>query len=54
MTSVLNLPQLLSGSKRFIGIAFLLFGMIVTAQDAEVSHFVVHKVKKNETLEAIA
>ena len=54
MTSVLNLPQLLSGSKRFIVFVFALFCFVGVAQQAEVSHFIVHKVKKKETLEAIA
>lgn len=54
MTSVLNLPQLLSGSKRFIVFVFTLLCFVGVAQQAEVSHFIVHKVKKKETLEVIA
>jgi LysM repeat protein len=54
MTSALNLPQLLSGSKRFIVFVFALFCFVGVAQQTAVSHFIVHKVKKKETLAAIA
>ncbi len=54
MISVLNLQQLLSGSKRFFAITLLFFGVFGYAQQADISHFVVHKVKKKETLDAIA
>ena len=54
MILVQNLLQLLSGSKRFIVFVVALFCFAGVAQHGEVSHFVVHKVKKNETLEAIA
>ena len=54
MILVQNLLQPLSGSKRFIVFVFLLFCIAGVAQQPEVSHFVVHKVKKKETLDAIA
>ena len=54
MILVQNPLQLLSGSKRFIVFVVALFCFAGVAQHGEVSHFVVHKVKKNETLEAIA
>jgi LysM repeat protein len=54
MISVQNLPQPLSGSKHFIVFVFALFSIVGVAQQKEVSHFIVHKVKKKETLEAIS
>lgn len=54
MTSVQSLLLLLSGSKRLIVFVFILFSIAGVAQQAEVSHFVVHKVTKKETLEVIA
>ena len=54
MILVQNLLQLLSGSKRFIVFVCALFCFVGVAQHGEVSHFVIHKVKKKETLEAIA
>ena len=49
-----NLLQLLSGNRRLIVFVVALFCFVSVAQQAEVSHFVVHKVKKKETLEGIA
>ena len=49
-----NLQQLLSGSKRLIVFVFALFCFVGVAQQGDLSHFVVHKVKKKETLEVIA
>ena len=54
MILVQNLLQLLSGSKRLIVFVCALFCFVGVAQHGEVSHFVIHKVKKKETLEAIA
>ena len=54
MILVQNLLQLLSGSKRLIVFVCALFCFAGVAQQGEVSHFVIHKVKKKETLEAIA
>ena len=54
MISVQNPQQQLSGNKLFLLFAFLLFGLLANAQAPEVSHFIYHKVKKKETLEAIA
>jgi len=54
MISVQNLLPPLSGNKYFIVVALLLCSMIGYAQNSEVSHFIVHKVKKRETLDAIA
>ena len=54
MISVQNPLQQLSGSKLLLLLTFLLFGLLGNAQEPEVSHFIVHKVKKKETLERIA
>ena len=54
MISVQNPQQQLSGNRLFLLFAFLLFGLLANAQAPEVSHFIYHKVKKKETLEAIA
>ena len=54
MTSVQNLLQPLNGSRLFIKIAFLFFCVVGYSQQPEVSHFVVHKVKKKESLTDIA
>ena len=54
MISVQNPQQQLSGSKLLLLLTFLLFGLLGNAQEPEVSHFIVHKVKKKETLERIA
>ena len=54
MTSAQNLLRPLSGSRFFIVIAFAFVGLWVNAQEPEVSHFVIHKVKKKETLGKIA
>lgn len=55
MISVQNLLQQLSGNKLFVVFVFLFFSFVcVSQQQLEVSHFVVHKVKKKETLSEIA
>ena len=54
MTSAQNLLRPLSGSRFFIVIAFAFMGLWANAQEPEVSHFVIHKVKKKETLGKIA
>lgn len=54
MISVLNLPLRLSGNKFYFVLALMLCGLLGYAQQEEVSHFVVHKVSKRETLDAIA
>ena len=54
MISVQNPQQQLSGNKLFLLFAFLLFSLLANAQAPEVSHFIYHKVKKKENLEAIA
>lgn len=54
MTSVQSLLLPLSGSKRLIVFVFALFSIVGVAQQAEVSHFIVHKVLKKETLQDIA
>ena len=54
MISVQNPLQQLSGSKFLLLLTFLLFGLLGNAQEPEVSHFIIHKVKKKETLERIA
>ena len=54
MISVQNPLQQLSGSKLLLLLTFLLFDLLGNAQEPEVSHFIIHKVKKKETLERIA
>lgn len=54
MTLVQNLLQPLNGSRLIVKIAFLLFCVVGYSQQPEVSHFVVHKVKKKESLSDIA
>ena len=54
MISVQNPLQQLSGNRLILLLAFLLIGLLSNAQTPEASHFIVHKVKKNETLEGIA
>jgi LysM repeat protein len=54
MISVQNPLQQLSGSKLLLVLTFLLFGLLGNAQEPEVTHFIIHKVKKKETLERIA
>lgn len=54
MISVQNLLRPLSGNNLFIAFAFMLFAFVAYAQQEEVSYFIVHKVKKKETLEIIA
>ena len=54
MISVQNLLQPLSGNKLFIATTLLLFSFFGFSQETEVSHFIVHKVKKKETLDIIA
>ena len=54
MILVQNPLQLLSGNKYIILFALFLFGISAHAQEPEVSHFIVHKVKKKETLDGIA
>lgn len=54
MILVQNLLRPLNGSRVFIVFALLLAPMLVHAQEPEVSHFVVHKVRKKETVADIA
>ena len=54
MISVQNPLQQSSGNRLVLLLAFLFFGLFGNAQEPEVSHFIVHKVKKKESLEGIA
>ena len=54
MILVQNPLQQLSGNRLILSLAFLFFGLLGSAQEPEASHFVVHKVKKKESLEGIA
>ena len=54
MISVQNPLQQLSGNRFIILLAFLLFSLLGNTQEPKASHFIVHKVKKKESLEGIA
>ncbi len=54
MILVQNPLRQLSGSRFFIVVALLLAGIMAHAQEPEVSYFIVHKVRKKETVADIA